>query len=689
MTKQTFTLLIVLLLFASLHALMAQPEQKGIAGGGPRGIYISTGLAVASPDHPAGAVTGYRIERRQLSPTVPRQASEIERLKKTAPAWQSIAEPQPPASLDEFTRRYRQASLLNPFELTGHDAPLEKIWQNISLYHRLDSLKLWSGVLAVRIALGNTWLDSTAEREHLYQYRISTLDKSGKAVPITLSEPVSYPQTIHLARAVLSRSEGSLTEINLRWKLGKGKRPSSFLAYRQFAGDSLFAIAGPERSFAVSKDTVFLVVRDTLIQPSQKYRYYLRPVDYYGNPGDPSDTATAVSTNLRAVALPEKIRVESRESPFGLRITWTNPEPGMIRSVKIFRSTNYTSGYAQIGEVDNRTTEFTDQTIVPMTKYYYYLTNIGPFGELSPGSARVAGIFENLRAPLPPVILESAGIANGVRLRITTTDRSIAGFRISRGNGFGEPMHVITGLVPRTDSIITFTDTDTGLTGRLNYSYAVRAENTSHVISPFSDTVYVKPAIPTLPPAPTGLRGTTDDQRTQLYWTDMRTFEPALRGYAVYRRDLPGEKPGALRVVANELSATTTTWVDSTVDEGKSYEYALKSFDIFGGTSLQSQSIVVSFRVLTPVPPAALRAQSAKGGVLISWDQTVQENLTGYRIYRYESGMKPVALKTLAPAATSYTDAAVKHGTLYFYFITAVGRKNTESTASAEISVRP
>jgi fibronectin type 3 domain-containing protein len=689
MTKQTFILLIVLLLSASIHAAFAQPEQKGIAGGGPRGIYISTGLAVAAPDHPVGAITGYRIERRLLSPAVPRQASEIERLKKAAPSWQAIAEPKPPASLDEFTQRYRQASLLSPFELTGHDAPLEKIWQNVGLYHRLDSLKMWSGVLAIRIALGNTWLDSTAEREHLFQYRISTLDNTGKATPILLSEPVSYPQTIHLARATLSRSEGSQSEISLRWKLGKGKRPASFIAYRQFAGDSLFAIAGPERSFAVSKDTVFLVIRDTLIQPSQKYRYFIRPVDYYGNPGDASDTATAVSTNMRAVALPEKIRVESHDSPAGLMITWSNPEPGMIRSVRIFRSTNYNSGYAQIGEVDNRTTGFTDENVVPMTKYYYYLTNIGPFGELSPGSARVAGIYENMRAPLPPVILQSEGVTNGVRLRITTTDRSIAGYRISRGNGFGEPMHVITALVPRTDSIISFTDTDTSLTGRLNYSYAVRAENTSHVISLFSDTVYVRPAIPTLPPAPLGLRGTTDDHRTQLYWTDMRTFEPALRGYAVYRRELAGEKPAAFRVIGSELPATVTTWVDSTVDEGKSYEYALKAFDIFGGTSVQSQAVAVSFPVLKPIPPAALRAQSEKGSVIITWDQTVQENLTGYRVYRYESGMKPVALKTLAPAATSYTDASVKHGTLYFYFITALGRKNAESTASPEISIRP
>lgn len=70
--------------------------------------------------------------------------------------------------------------------------------------------------------------------------------------------------------------------------------------------------------------------------------------------------------------------------PFEKRIDLLNPiqlnnnRPVEIDSYKLFRSTNETSGFEELVEVDGNTTTYLDEDVVNSTTYYYYVTAVYP-----------------------------------------------------------------------------------------------------------------------------------------------------------------------------------------------------------------------------------------------------------------------------------------------------------------------
>jgi fibronectin type 3 domain-containing protein len=474
--------------------------------------------------------------------------------------------------------------------------------------------------------------------------------------------------------------------------VGPGKKPSTFHVFRREQLKGNFNWIRPLRLIASRRDSTYFLVQDTLVQPMQFYQYYLVPMDMYGNAGVPSDTALIASFDFRSVPLPEGIRTESLDSLGGIRLTWRLREPGTVKSLKIYRSETWDSGFVQIAEVSPRDTAYVDQMTEPMKMYFYYLVMTGPLGEVSPPSARVFGTFQSALPPLPPWISRSEGVKNGVHLEIVSTDRYIAGYRIYRGRGYGEPLQLISGLIPRRDSVTVFEDTSEALSGKVHYAYAVRAENTSHLISGFSDTVYVRPLIPTQPPTPLNLTASVEGRTVQLYWEDMQPFDDALDGYVVYRREFTRKEkkqPEFKKLTDSLLSATHNRYTDTTLQVGKVYEYAVQAMDIFGGISGLSAAVRVETTSPEPIPPAGLRAMRTADGVIISWDPTVQPDLVSYRVYRYQRGQKAVLLETVKEEVPEYTDRSAKKGQLYFYIVSSVLKSGAESRPSDEVSIRP
>jgi hypothetical protein len=80
--------------------------------------------------------------------------------------------------------------------------------------------------------------------------------------------------------------------------------------------------------------------------------------------------------------------------------------------------------------------------------------------------------------------------------------------------------------------------------------------------------------------------------------------------------------------------------------------------------------------------------------VTLTWNASDSSNLVGYNVYRGTQTGGPYTLLTPTPLSTlGYTDAAVTHGTPYFYVVTVVGANPpyspTESSNSNESSATP
>ena len=102
-----------------------------------------------------------------------------------------------------------------------------------------------------------------------------------------------------------------------------------------------------------------------------------------------------------------------------------------------------------------------------------------------------------------------------------------------------------------------------------------------------------------------------------------------------------------------------------------------------------SNYVRVHIKPHVPIPPEGVRAQGVSEGVLIMWDETVQKDVSGYNVYRYERGRKHELLATLNINTNEFIDKKVRNGNLYFYYITCIDGGKNESAPSREISIRP
>ncbi|MFN3394214.1 MAG: fibronectin type III domain-containing protein, partial [Candidatus Thermochlorobacter sp.] len=206
-------------------------------------------------------------------------------------------------------------------------------------------------------------------------------------------------------------------------------------------------------------------------------------------------------------------------------------------------------------------------------------------------------------------------------------------------------------------------------------------------------TLYARPAIALSLPTPTGLSATQPNVEFQktvsLFWLDMTAYDEAISGYRIYRRQVSRKAKSDFKPLLDSLLPAEQNYLtDTTLLEFGVYEYAVQAFGRFESKSTMSAPVQVEYKKLPLAPPADVRAAATTEGVKITWGETVQERLSGYRLYRYERGKTPTVLATLQPDQQEFLDKSAKKGALYFYFITSL-EKEGESAPSEEVGVRP
>ena len=239
---------------------------------------------------------------------------------------------------------------------------------------------------------------------------------------------------------------------------------------------------------------------------------------------------------------------------------------------------------------------------------------------------------------------------------------------------------------------MTYIDNDSTLSGQVTYAYAVKAENSSYIKSAYSDTVYVRPAVATKPLTPTDFRAKVNGNSVNLYWANMSAFQNGIDGYDLLRKEInkTGKPVGDFKVVNNStIPPFQNNFTDNDLKSGSSYLYRVRSKDIFGGLSDLSNPVEVKINSISVIPPAGISAKKVNGGIEITWYEAELQNLSGYRIYRYERGKNPIYLGIVKNGSGPvYEDKKVKSGHLYFYYVTSYLISGEESKPSLEVGIR-
>ncbi len=208
---------------------------------------------------------------------------------------------------------------------------------------------------------------------------------------------------------------------------------------------------------------------------------------------------------------------------------------------------------------------------------------------------------------------------------------------------------------------------DTTVVNDTTYSYYVTAQNVIGT-SPASTTVVATPkafvhVAPSAPTAVTGLGATT---QVTLSWqppTDPGT-DP-LSGYRVHRSSTSG---GAGTLVGS-TSATTTSYVDTTVTSGAEYFYTVTAFSA-AGESAPSAELRVVASATVPGAPVATKGGSWRTAV-INWTAPASDG--GAPITSYQVLKNGTVVATVSAATRSWGTSYNGSFTLQVRAVNAIG----------------
>ncbi len=672
--KSAIFIVITLFVFA-VPRIFSQVSIMDKAFGGKKGIFVYFDKDIPLKEN-TGEQFSYIIERRVENTN----------------AWHTLDTVSGPANFTEFKNRVSSFHSQLPYLIIGNDDILKNVWEISNKYKRIDSLYSYAQVPVLGLALGTIYLDTSANENTQYEYRYSKVSTTGKVLNTIRTFAVQYPGKVSFKKIHQKTSRSDGDKIFIQWTTSNEKMP----VFQVMREDNLrppFRLINPLKGVNAGKDGLNIFVQDTLIDPVSIYRYYITPEDIFGNEGENSDTVIVGNYNFKAVSsLPDSIKVEGAHAEGGIELSWQPKKDPSVRLIDIYKSANYDTGYVKLVSLPTNQTSYLDQKVEPEITYYYYFIAEGQLGEKSTKSPRFFGVYSNPDAPFPPLDVKGEGVKEGVKLQWTCNESFTRGYYVYRSSSINGKLEQASQLIPAKDSLMTYIDNDSTLSGKITYAYAVKAENTSYVKSAYSDTVYVRPSVATKPLVPTDVKLTVNGKSVSVYWANTSAMQNGIDGYDLLRKEIDkiGKPIGDFKAVNDStIPPFQNYFTDDDVISGSSYLYAVRSKDVFGGQSDLSNPVEAKIKSISVIPPAGISAKKVTGGIEITWYEAEQENLSGYKIYRYERGENPIYLGTVKYSSEPiFKDKNLKAGRLYFYYVTSYLVSGEESQPGIEVGIR-
>ena len=185
------------------------------------------------------------------------------------------------------------------------------------------------------------------------------------------------------------------------------------------------------------------------------------------------------------------------------------------------------------------------------------------------------------------------------------------------------------------------------------------------------------------PYPPKGLSAIAMADSVALKWS--ANTESDLAGYNLYRAR---QLDGPFGKINSELIARTS-YTDATIINDSTYYYAVAAVDMDNNESAFSDTIEAT-PTFRPAQPTGLLIRHDLDAVKIDWQESPATDIAGYNVYRsLTAGGDYTLLNDTLVTETSYLDASLTSMKTYYYVITTVDVKSTESAPSEELQVTP
>jgi fibronectin type 3 domain-containing protein len=353
-------------------------------------------------------------------------------------------------------------------------------------------------------------------------------------------------------------------------------------------------------------------------------------------------------------------------------ITWSAVNGATGYNVK--RGTTAGGPYTTIA-ANVPTTSYVDQGLDSSNTYYYVVSSINTIaacvslGNSPEASVKPTGICAK---PATPQVTATAG--NG---QVTLTWAAVGGataYNVDRSEtgatGYASLAQVPAPTTTYVDSAVVFGKT---------YYYKVTAKAACD--SDASAEVSAAPLCSPPATAPTALGATAPNTGSMvvLTWTAVPGAKTTDRYYIMRKLSSAGSY-----TKIDEVAPPTTTYNDETAVNATVYNYAVTYFN---GTCTSGNSNVVTATAACVMDKPVLTLKPGNNTIDLSWTAPANGSLSGFRVYRKDTGNYALVTSLTGAGSTSYTDSGLTNGTTYTYYVTAVGNCNADSDTKSSAPV--
>jgi fibronectin type 3 domain-containing protein len=444
--------------------------------------------------------------------------------------------------------------------------------------------------------------------------------------------------------------------------------------------DSLPLLLGHE----TARLALGLYVLDRNVRPGERWQYRVSRLDAAGRASAPivSNVVTfpgaAIPDSARA------LRVEPGETR--ALVWWVLRHASRTRWLEVWRRQGTTGRFALLDSVatflrvgDSLQATYRDTTLAAGGIYQYYAVPRDFFFNGGAASDTITAYAVNaVRLMAPDSIAAAGDDSTGIVLRwqfgTPGLARSFRVYRSSRQDSGWYPLVEIPGAERRF--------VDERVVPMRTYYYRLTTLGLKGDESPPTAAVFAH-FTSRLPPEPPGdVQVDTARGGLRVRWT--ANTEPDLRGYYVFRTDLPVDSAvdtSMVDLVSPLVPAADTSWVDSTAQRvaGRQWTYALRAVNTSNLESrFSAPAAAPADLTLSPLPappvPTGLEAAATGGRVRVTWDDMagIEPTVNGYVLSRRRLGVRDTAstvVATLDRGANAWWDSTAAAGASYSYSV--------------------
>ena len=585
-----------------------------------------------------------------------------------------------PASGGNSLRRQLGESLTRELLSTTGEQSATRLYLRLQTDYEL-TLLLQFTYPELAQALATLYVDENSPVNTTVTYRVEAVDENGASTDLSVEQEVTLtPFSPSPPDEFTVSIEGNYAGASWTHEPGDPFKISGYHLYYREEGTTAFVRANEVLQKRYDQST-FIFTYD-LPMNGNTYEFYATTVGITRQESEPSAT---VSLTLNDQIPPQPpgalkgIKIEDRY----VALNWqTSVEPD-VAGYRVYRTQEANGNYDLLTDelLDLLNTVYVDSSSVPGNQYAYAVTAVDSAGNESDQSVPVSFMIEDRTAPDAPLNLQATYQDNGSVLLEWETPGLANDFRtftIIRRQTRSANSKGYTQVNDGVWRENQFTDEGVNGNGLIDgafYEYGLIAVDSA---TNFSDTAFLEIQIPDLvspdPPGSLSARA-RDEYAVELNW-NASTSQDVVQ-YNLYRKT-----PATTDSLLQEFTFNQRYYNDRQVTPGEEYIYTVTALDSMGNESSKVMRDTLLFR--DPNPPASIRnvqAVAGNGTVTIQWEPSLEEDVSGYLVYRAQiaTGIYEPLVNTPLEE-NNYTDSQGEAG--YWYKVKAVDISENEGKFS-------